>query len=102
MPGSETLPPRKTSGRPKRPPPGQGAAAPPVWTIARGAHVEVWLADRVRPVRRLAVLRQALVDDARRHGHDLLDEIIGEALRAAERPVLKASRLRRAAVPRQP
>jgi hypothetical protein len=53
--------------------------------VLRGAdRVEVWLFDRATPLRRIASLNTRLLDDARQHGQDLLDEAIGSALKEIE------------------
>lgn len=45
---------------------------------------EVWLFDRRTPLRRVTSMRRALVDDARHHGQDLLDEVVCSLLRKLE------------------
>lgn len=73
------MPPRRRPGRTRRPVP---TLTPRVLPLAD--RFEVWLFDRRTPLRRVASVRRALVDDARRHGQDLLDEAVCSLLRKLE------------------
>ena len=52
--------------------------------LPRADRLEVWLFDRATPLRRIASLNIRLLDDARHHGQDLLDEALGAVLREIE------------------
>lgn len=47
--------------------------------------MEVWIFDDDTPLRRIGSLRSALIRDARHHGQDLLDELVGRTLKEIER-----------------
>lgn len=73
------MPPRRRPRRTRR--------SVPILTprvLPRADRFEVWLFDRATPLRRVASVRRALVDDARRHGQDLLDETVCSVLRKLE------------------
>lgn len=73
------MPPRRRSGRTRRPVP---ILTPRV--LPRADRFEVWLFDCKTPLRRVTSVRRALVDDARHHGQDLLDEAVCSLLRKLE------------------
>ena len=58
--------------------------------LQRADRVEVWVFDHMTPVRRIASLNRRLLIDARCHGQDLLDDVIGSILREIERYAARA------------
>ena len=73
------MPPRRRPRRARRSVP---TLTPRV--LPRPDRFEVWLFDRTTPLRQVTSVRRALVDDARRHGQDLLDEAVCALLRKLE------------------
>jgi hypothetical protein len=53
--------------------------------LPKGQSVEVWIFEDDIPLRRVGSLRSALIYDARHHGQDLLDELVGRTLKEIER-----------------
>jgi hypothetical protein len=60
--------------------------------LPNGQSMEVWIFDDDTPLRRIGSLRSALIHDARHHGQDLLDELVGCTLKQIERRPARAGR----------
>ncbi|CAN5712088.1 hypothetical protein BH11PSE3_BH11PSE3_26150 [soil metagenome] len=69
--------PRRRPSRPKDP--------LRVCVLQRGGNIEAWLFRRRRPLRLKASISAALVNDARRYGQDLVEELVGGVLHDIER-----------------